>query len=69
MKQEPNEYLKEHLENWAREDKDKLLNLIPLFHGVFARTKDPQALEVAKNLGIAVKKLGVHNSQEAPKVG
>lgn len=61
--------MNEYLERWAREDKDKLLDLIPYFHGVFARTKDPQALEVAKNLGIAVKNLGVYNSPEAQKVG
>ena len=37
------------------ETNKRLLALIPYFHGVFARTKNPLALEIARDLGIAVK--------------
>lgn len=33
----------------------KLLEMIPFFHGLYARTKDQDALVIAKNLGIAAK--------------
>jgi len=47
--------MNELLNRWAQESNRKLLARIPYFHEVFARTKDPIALEIAKNLGIAVK--------------
>lgn len=34
---------------------EKLLNLVSFFHGYYARSKDPEALEIAKNIGIALK--------------
>lgn len=45
----------EELEKQDRKNINKLIAHISYFHGVFARTKDPIALEVAKNLGLAVK--------------
>lgn len=51
------EHLQKFLEQCAGEDRKKLLNLIPFFHGFFARTKNPTALEIAKDLGIAANKL------------
>lgn len=49
--------MEEHLSRWAAEDRRRLLALIPSFHGYFARTKDPIALDVARNIGIALRKL------------
>lgn len=49
--------MKEHLEHWATEDRKKLLALVPTFHGVFARTKDTYALDIARNIGITTSKL------------
>lgn len=37
--------------------KEVLLRDIPYFHKRFAKTKDPQNLEIAKNLGVALTKL------------
>lgn len=34
-----------------------LLDLIPYFHAFYARHKMPDALEVARNIGIAVSKM------------
>ena len=45
----------EELEKQDKRNSNKLLALIPYFHGVFARTKNFDALECAKNLGIAIK--------------
>lgn len=47
--------LMEKLTKYDQETKNRLLTLIPYFHGVFARTKNPDALEVAKSLGVAIK--------------
>lgn len=49
--------MKELLAQWRREDRIQLLSMIPFWHGFYARSKNPVALEIAKNLGIAAGKL------------
>lgn len=49
--------MKDQLTRWAEADKTRILNLIPFFHGYYARTKNPEALEVARSLGIAAKNI------------
>lgn len=36
--------------------RQRLIALIPYFHGVYARTKNPMALEIAQYLGIGAAK-------------
>lgn len=35
--------------------RNKLISFIPIFHGVFARTKDTMALDIARQLGEVIK--------------
>lgn len=49
--------MNELIKKWAQEDRDTFLKAIPFFHGYYARTKDSNALEIARNLGIAADKL------------
>jgi len=45
--------MKELLAQWKKDDRVQLLSTIPFWHGFYARSKNPVALEIAKNLGIA----------------
>lgn len=53
------ELMNQYLVKWKREDRVRILNMITFFHGFFARTKNPWALEVARDLGLEADKLKV----------
>jgi len=51
--------MKELLAQWKADDRKQLLSMIPFWHGFYARSKNPVALEISRNLGIAAKNLMV----------
>lgn len=46
-----NDYMRDSLIRWAREDKNALLSMVIFWHGFYARNKNPLALGITKELG------------------
>ena len=51
------EQLQADLKGQELKTRKDLLNLIPFFHGFFARNKDEYSLQIARDLGVAVGKI------------